>query len=79
MSCNTNKPEKNHPMRTIVSTIETAPYRTTKYLVDIIEPNLSKSGVINLSSFVNEVAKRETTQEENQVSLMSLICIILYP
>ena len=53
-------------MRTIVSTIGTAPYRISKYLVDIIQPTLNKNKhrLINSSSFVNETATRETTQEE---------------
>ena len=57
-------------MRTIVSTIGTAPYGTSKYLVDIIQPTLNKNKhhVINSSSFVNEAATWETTQEEIQVS-----------
>ena len=65
-----HKPEKNYPMRTIVSTIGTAPYRTSKYLVDIIQPTLNKNKhrVINSSSFVNEGATWETTQKEIQVS-----------
>ena len=53
-----HKPEKNYPIRTIVSTIGTAPYGTSKYLVDIIHPTLNnKHRVINSSSFVNEAAK----------------------
>ena len=64
-----HKPEKkklSYPMRTIVSTIGTAPYGTSKYLVDIIQPTLNKNKhrLINSSSFVNETATRETTQEE---------------
>ena len=57
-------------MRTIVSTIGTAPYGTSKYLVDIVQPTLNKNKhrVINSSSFVNEAATWETTQEEIQVS-----------
>ena len=57
-------------METIVSTIGTASHRTSKYLVDIIQPTLNKNKhrVINLSSFVNEAAAWETTQEEIQVS-----------
>ena len=45
-------------MTTIVSTIGTAPYGTSKYLVDIIQPTLNKNKhcVINSSSFVNEAA-----------------------
>ena len=65
-----HKPEKDYPMRTIVSTIGTAPYGTSKYLVDIIQPTLNKNKhrIINSSSFVNEATTWETTQEEIQVS-----------
>ena len=65
-----HEPEKNYPMKTIVSTIGTAPYGTSKYLVDIVQPTLNKSKprVINSSSFVNEAATWETSQEEIQVS-----------
>ena len=38
-----HKPEKNYPMRTIVSTIETPAYGISKYLVQIIQPTLNKS------------------------------------
>ena len=57
-------------MRTIVSTIGTAPYGTSKYLIDIIQATLNKNKhrIINSSSFVNEAAAWETTQEEIQVS-----------
>ena len=57
-------------MRTIVSTIGTAPYETSKYLVDIIQLTLNKNKhrIINSSSFVNEATTWETTQEEIQVS-----------
>ena len=53
-----------------MSTIGTAPYGTLKYLVEIIQPTLNKNKhrVMNSSSFVNEAATWETTQEEIQVS-----------
>ena len=53
-----------------MSTIGTAPYGTSKYLVDIIQPTLKKNKhrVINSPSFVNEAATWETTQEEIQIS-----------
>ena len=72
----TNK-KKNFPMRTMVSTIETAPYGTSKYLVDVIQPTLNKNKhcVINSLVFVIETATWETTQEE----FMSPICIHPYP
>ena len=48
----------------------TAPYETSKYQVDIIQPNLNKNKhrVINLPSFVNEATTWEITQKEIQVS-----------
>ena len=59
-----------------MSTIGTAPYGTSKYLVEIIQPTLNKNKhrVMNSSSFVIEAATWETTQEEIQVSyyVMSL-------
>ena len=53
-------------MSTIVSTIGTPSYGTSKYLFEIIQPTLNKSKhrVINSSLFVNEAATWETTQEE---------------
>ena len=56
-------------MRTIVSTIRTAPYGTSKHLVEIIQPTLNKNKyrVMKSSSFVNEAATWEITQEEIQV------------
>ena len=64
------KPEKNFPIKTIVSTIEMIPYGTSKYLVDVIQPALNKNNhlVINLSSSAHEAATWETTQAEIQVS-----------
>ena len=52
----THKPDKNYPMRTIVSTIGTVPYGTSKYLVEIIQPTLNKNinRVINSYTFVKE-------------------------
>ena len=65
-----HKPDKNYSLRTIVSTIRTAPYGTSKYLVEIIQPTLNKNKyhIMKSSSFVNEAATWETTQEEIQVS-----------
>ena len=66
----THKPGKTYLMRTIVSTIGTAPYGISKYLVEIIQPTLNKNKrrVMNSPSFINEAATWETTQEEIQVS-----------
>ena len=56
-------------MRAIVSTIGTASYGTSKYLIDIIQPSLNKNKhcVTNSSSFVQKAVTRKTTQEEIQV------------
>ena len=52
------------------SFIGTAPYGISKYLVEVIQTTLNKNkyGVTKSSSFVNEVATWETTQEKIQVS-----------
>lgn len=65
-----HKPEKNYPMRTIVSTIGTVPYGTSKYLVKIIQPTLNKNEhrVINSTSFTNEAKTWSTEENEIQVS-----------
>ena len=50
------KPEKNYPIRNVVSTIGTPPYGISEYLVEIIQPTLSKSQykIKNSAEFVNE-------------------------
>ena len=57
-------------MRTIVSTIGTVPYGTSKYLVEIIQPTLNKNinRVINSYTFVKEAKTWEIHQDEVQVS-----------
>ena len=61
-----HKSEKNYPMRTILSTIGTVPYGTSKYLVEIIQPTLSKKKhrVINSYTFVEEAKTWEIYQDE---------------
>ena len=68
---NAQKPEKKYPMWSIVSTVGTAPYGTSKYLVDIIQPSLNKNKhcVINSSSFVNEAAICEHLKKKFKYSL----------
>ena len=65
-----HRPKKNYPMRTIVSTIGTVPYGTSKYLVEIIQPTLNKNmhRVINSYTFVPEAKAWEIYQDEVQVS-----------
>ena len=51
-----HKPEKNYSMRLIVSTIGTATYETSKFLVNLIQPTLNKNKVRlkNSTSFKEE-------------------------
>ena len=65
-----HKPEKNYPMRTIVSTIGTPAYGIFKYLVQIIQPTLNKSNnkIQNSTSFVHEAKDRKIEPNETQVS-----------
>ena len=64
------KPEKNYPMRTVVSTIGAPPYGISKYLVKIIQPTLNKSQhkIKNSVEFVNEAKIRKISPSEIQVS-----------
>ena len=57
-------------MRTIVSTIGTVPYGTSKYLVEIIQPTLNKSlhRVINSYTFVQEATAWKIYRDKIQVS-----------
>ena len=52
-----HKPEKNYPMRAVVSTIGSPAYGTSKYLVKIIQPTLNKNKhrVLNSFTFLEEV------------------------
>ena len=65
-----HKPEKNYPMRTIVSTIGTPAYRISKYLVQIIQPTLNKNNnkIQNSTSFVHEAKDWKIEPTETQVS-----------
>ena len=65
-----HKPEKNYPMRTIVSTIGTPAYGMSKYLVEIIQPTLNKSNnkIQNSTSFVHEAKDWKIEPTEIQVS-----------
>ncbi|XP_004210295.3 uncharacterized protein LOC101240958 [Hydra vulgaris] len=64
------KPEKDYPMRPVVSTINTPPYGTSDYLVKIIQPTLNKnkSKLMNSNSFVNEAKQWIIDPNEVQVS-----------
>ena len=66
-----HKPEKNYPMRTIVSTIGTPAYRISKYLVQIIQPTLNKNNnkIQNSTSFLHKAKDWKIELTEIQVSL----------
>ena len=65
-----HKPEKNYPMRVIVSTIGTANYGLSKFLVDLIQPTLNKNGtrLINSRKFVSSAREWNIDPSEIQVS-----------
>ena len=64
------KPEKNYPMRTVLSTIGAPPYGISKYLVKIIQPTLNKSQhkIKNSVQFVNEAKTWKISPTEIEVS-----------
>ena len=65
-----HKPQKNFPMRTIVSTIGTATHGLSEYLVKLIQPALNKNEnrLKNSSSFIDKAKTWEISAEEVQVS-----------
>ena len=69
-SIKAHKPEKNFPMRVTVSTLAMPSYGISKYLVDIIQPTLSKNHhkVKNTRSFVSQAQIWEIEPDEIQVS-----------
>ena len=76
--CKAHKPTKNYPFRILVSTIGTAPYKVSKYLVKIIQPTLSKSQTVvkNSKEFVEEAKTWTISPDEIQVSYD---VVALYP
>ena len=76
--CKAHKPTKNYPFRVLVSTIGTAPYKVSKYLVKIIQPTLSKNPVVvkNTKEFVEEAKNWDIGPNEIQVSYD---VVALYP
>ena len=63
-------PEKNYPMRTVLSTTGTSPCGIYKYLVKIIQPTLNKSPhkIKNSVEFANEAKTWKISLTEIQVS-----------
>ena len=76
--CKAHKATKNYPFRILVSTIGTAPYKLSEYLVKIIQPTLGKSNVVikNSKAFVEEAKHWSIQPEEIQVSYD---VVALYP
>ena len=65
-----HKPEKNYPMRIVVSTIGTANYGISDYLVKIAQNTLNKNPnrVKNTQTFVEEAKTWDIGKDEVQVS-----------
>ena len=65
-----HKPEKNYPMRLVVSTIGSPPYGLSSYLVGIIQHTLDKNPtrLKNTAAFINEAKTWSISQTEVQVS-----------
>ena len=73
-----HKPQKNYPMRTVVSTVGTATYGVSKHLVDLLQETLNKNEIRikKSTSFVNEAQEWEISPDEVQVSYD---VVALYP
>ena len=65
-----HKPEKDYPMRVVVSTIGTPTYGLSKYLVNLSQPLLDKNPtrLKNSTEFVLEASKYDIAPNEIQVS-----------
>ena len=65
-----HKPNKQYPMRPVVSTVGTAFYGTSKFLVDLLQPTLNKNltRVKNSTSFTDEAREWSIAEDEVQVS-----------
>ena len=76
--CKAHKKSKNYPFRILVSTIGTAPYKISEYLVKVIQPTLNKSEsmIKNSKSFIEEAKSWRVEPNEVQVSYD---VVALYP
>ena len=65
-----HKPEKNYPMRLVVSTVGSPPYGLSSYLVGVIQPTLNKNPtrLKNSAAFINEAKTWSISPTEIQVS-----------
>lgn len=74
----THKPEKNYPMRIVVSTIGTPSYKSSEYLVKIIQPTLNKNKT-RLKNSQTFVKNSETWLIEEDEVQVSYDVVNLYP
>ena len=76
--CKAHKVLKNYPFRILVSTVGTAPYNLSAYLVKIIQPTLNKSKTVvkNSAMFAQEAKSWVIDPGEVQVSYD---VVALYP
>jgi hypothetical protein len=67
---NAHKPQKDYPMRAVVSTIGTPMYGTSKCLVNLLQPTLDKNDtrLRNSASFVDKAKSWNIDPSEHQVS-----------
>ena len=65
-----HKPTKQYPMRPVVSTVGTAFYGSSKFLVDLLQPTLNRNltRVKNSSTFAEEARSWDISANEVQVS-----------
>jgi len=65
-----HKPEKDYPMRIVVSTLGTPTYNISEYLVKIIQPtlNLNKTRLKNSRTFIEQAKSWVVSKDDVQVS-----------
>ena len=77
-----HKPEKDYPMRLIVSTIGTPTYSISNYLVNIIQPTLNSNVTRNVTGLKNSHTFKQVAEtweiEPNEVQV-SYDVVNLYP
>ena len=64
-----HKPEKNYPMRVVVSTIGTPSYRTSEHLVKIIQPTLNKNNTRLKNSYTFAELTRSWDVDPNEIQV----------
>ncbi|XP_066926268.1 uncharacterized protein [Clytia hemisphaerica] len=73
-----HKPEKNYPMRVVVSTIGTPSYGTSEYLVKIIQPTLNKNNTRLKNSYTFAELTRSWDVDPDEIQV-SYDVVNLYP